>query len=102
MTPLVWVLARLIRRLPSQGSASGNDGNIGNDGNGVEVVYLEGFFRSSMPKLRASLRANDHANGPDGRSIPGSIPGSIAIARLDGDMFESTMDILFHVFEVSL
>lgn len=49
------------------------------------LVIVKGFFNESMPALRSSVFKEDHR--------------SIAILRLDGDMYESTMDVLYHLYE---
>lgn len=46
------------------------------------VHFWKGYFRYSMPQLRAG------------------ISGKIALLRMDGDMFESTMDILFNAYDL--
>ena len=54
------------------------------DGN---VVFVKGFFNESCPSLRRSMMTDAHS-------------GRIAVLRLDGDMFESTMDILFNLYDL--
>lgn len=48
------------------------------------VEFIEGFFRHSLPIFRDSMRSRAR---------------QIAFARLDADMYESTMDVLFNIFE---
>jgi len=47
-----------------------------------QVAFHEGYFRHSLPKLRKQLIAQG---------------ASLALLRLDGDMFESTYDILYNL-----
>ena len=49
------------------------------------VVFHKGFFQDALPKLRDQQIANNR---------------SIAILRMDGDMFESTMDILYNLYDL--
>lgn len=48
-----------------------------------QVQFHKGYFRHSLPKFRAS-----HKNG------------RLALLRMDGDMYESTMDILFNLADL--
>ena len=49
------------------------------------VRFHKGFFRYSMPRLRAELETNEK---------------QIAVLRMDGDMYESTMDILYNLYDL--
>ena len=49
------------------------------------VAFHEGFFQHSLPPLRKQLLANKKR---------------IAVLRMDGDMFESTMDILYNLYDL--
>ena len=49
------------------------------------VAFHKGFFQHSLPPLRKQLLAEKK---------------SIAILRMDGDMFESTMDILYNLYDL--
>jgi len=44
------------------------------------VKFVEGYFVNSLPKIRDDVK-------------------ELALLRLDGDMYESTMDILFNLYE---
>jgi len=44
------------------------------------VKFVEGYFVNSLPQIRANVT-------------------ELAVLRLDGDMYESTMDILFNLYE---
>lgn len=44
------------------------------------VVFVKGFFKDTIPHLSPSIK-------------------SLAIMRLDGDMYESTVDVLYHLYE---
>ena len=44
------------------------------------VIFVKGFFNDSMPHLRRQI-------------------GPIAVLRMDGDMYESTADVLFHLYD---
>lgn len=48
------------------------------------VEFFKGYFNVSTPQLASSLKARSRR---------------IALLRLDGDMYESTMDILFNLYE---
>ncbi|BDA51663.1 Demethyldecarbamoylnovobiocin O-methyltransferase [Coccomyxa sp. Obi] len=50
-----------------------------------QVQFHKGYFRSSLPKLRKDLIAENR---------------QIALLRMDGDMYESTMDILFNLADL--
>jgi len=43
------------------------------------VIFVKGFFKDSMPELAKMI-------------------DSLAIMRLDGDMYESTVDVLYHLY----
>lgn len=47
----------------------------------AQSQFHKGFFRTSCPKFRKEFK------------------GRLAIVRLDGDMYESTMDILYNMYE---
>ena len=49
------------------------------------VAFHKGFFQHSLPPLRKQLLANAK---------------KIAVLRMDGDMFESTMDILYNLYDL--
>ena len=49
------------------------------------VAFHKGFFQHSLPPLRKQLLAEKR---------------SIAVLRMDGDMFESTMDILYNLYDL--
>ena len=49
------------------------------------VAFHKGFFQHSLPLLRKQLLANKKR---------------IAVLRMDGDMFESTMDILYNLYDL--
>ena len=49
------------------------------------VAFHKGFFQHSLPPLRKQLLAEKK---------------SIAVLRMDGDMFESTMDILYNLYDL--
>ena len=49
-----------------------------------QVQFHKGFFRNSLPVVRQELKEKS---------------SSISLLRLDGDMYESTMDILFNLAE---
>lgn len=49
------------------------------------VAFHKGFFQQSLPPLRKQLLAEKK---------------SIAVLRMDGDMFESTMDILYNLYDL--
>ena len=49
------------------------------------VRFHKGFFRYSMPRLRAELTTDEK---------------QIAVLRMDGDMYESTMDILYNLYDL--
>jgi hypothetical protein len=44
------------------------------------VVFVKGYFHASMPPLSKQV-------------------GEIALLRLDGDMYESTVDVLYWMYE---
>jgi len=44
------------------------------------VVFVQGFFNNSMPHLRKQV-------------------GKISLLRLDGDIYESTVDVLYHLYD---
>ena len=48
------------------------------------VHFIQGYFVYSLPCLRKSLKGSDRA---------------LAVLRADGDMYESSMDILFNLYE---
>lgn len=45
-----------------------------------QVIFAKGFFNDTMPVLSPKIEA-------------------LAIMRLDGDMYESTVDVLYHLYE---
>jgi hypothetical protein len=47
-----------------------------------QVQFVQGFFNDTMPKLRQDPRLD-----------------AIAVLRLDGDMYESYMDVLFFMYD---
>jgi Macrocin-O-methyltransferase (TylF) len=49
------------------------------------VAFHKGFFQDALPKLREQLIANKR---------------NIAILRMDGDMFESTIDIFYNLYDL--
>lgn len=49
------------------------------------VAFHKGFFQHSLPPLRKQLLASNR---------------TIAVLRMDGDMFESTMDILYNLYDL--
>lgn len=49
------------------------------------VTFHKGFFQHSLPPLRKQLLASNR---------------TIAVLRMDGDMFESTMDILYNLYDL--
>lgn len=49
------------------------------------VAFHKGFFHQSLPQLRKLLLSNNKR---------------IAVLRMDGDMFESTMDILYNLYDL--
>lgn len=49
------------------------------------VAFHKGFFQHSLPPLRKQLLAEKK---------------KIAVLRMDGDMFESTMDILYNLYDL--
>jgi O-methyltransferase len=49
------------------------------------VAFHKGFFKHSLPLLRKQLLAEKK---------------NIAVLRMDGDMFESTMDILYNLYDL--
>ena len=51
------------------------------------VHFVKGYFVDSMKPLRSYLR-----DGMGGNA-------TISILRLDGDMYESTMDVLYHLYD---
>lgn len=53
--------------------------------NASQVVPVEGYFVHSMPKLRASLISRGE---------------KLAILRLDGDMYDSTVDVLYNLYDL--
>ena len=57
------------------------------------IVFEKGFFNESCPRLRMKMQALR-------ASQPSSHGGNIAVLRMDGDMYESTMDILFNLYEL--
>jgi 8-demethyl-8-(2,3-dimethoxy-alpha-L-rhamnosyl)tetracenomycin-C 4'-O-methyltransferase len=44
------------------------------------VIFVQGFFNNSMPNLRKQVRL-------------------ISLLRLDGDIYESTVDVLYHLYD---
>ncbi len=60
---------------------------------GSNVVFEKGFFNESCPRLRTKMLA---VRG----SQPSSHAANIAVLRMDGDMYESTMDILFNLYDL--
>ena len=50
-----------------------------------QVMPIEGYFVDSMPKLRASLLSRGE---------------KLAILRLDGDMYDSTVDVLYNLYDL--
>jgi hypothetical protein len=44
------------------------------------VVFVQGFFNNSMPHLRKQV-------------------GKVSLLRLDGDIYESTVDVLYHLYD---
>jgi len=44
------------------------------------IIFVKGFFNNSMSKLRNQIR-------------------KISILRLDGDMYQSTVDVLYHLYD---
>ena len=44
------------------------------------VVFVKGFFNNTMPPLSKQV-------------------GKLAIMRLDGDMYQSTVDVLYHLYD---
>ena len=44
------------------------------------VIFVQGFFNNSMPHLKKQM-------------------GKISILRLDGDIYESTVDVLYHLYD---
>jgi len=53
--------------------------------NEKQVVPVEGYFVDSMPKFRASLMSRGER---------------LAILRLDGDMYDSTVDVLYNLYDL--
>jgi O-methyltransferase len=53
-------------------------------GNDENIVFVRGFFNHTMPILASSWMNTDE---------------KLAILRLDGDMYESTVDVLYHMYE---
>lgn len=49
------------------------------------VAFHKGYFQHSLPPLRKQLQASNR---------------TIAVLRMDGDMFESTMDILYNLYDL--
>ena len=49
------------------------------------LAFHKGFFQHSLPPLRKQLLANKKR---------------VAVLRMDGDMFESTMDILYNLYDL--
>lgn len=49
-----------------------------------QVQFHKGFFRTSLPVVRQDMKEKN---------------GNISLLRLDGDMYESTMDIFFNLAE---
>lgn len=45
-----------------------------------QVIFVKGFFNDTMPVLSPMINA-------------------LAVMRLDGDMYESTVDVLYHLYE---
>ena len=50
-----------------------------------QVVPVEGYFIDSMPLLRAKLQSRGE---------------KLAILRLDGDMYDSTVDVLYNLYDL--
>jgi hypothetical protein len=50
-----------------------------------DVVFVQGFFKQSTPRLAMSLRS-------EGRAI--------AVLRLDGDMYQSLSDCLYNLYQL--
>jgi len=53
--------------------------------NSSQVVPVEGYFVDSMPKLRSSLMSRGE---------------KLAILRMDGDMYDSTVDVLYNLYDL--
>lgn len=53
--------------------------------NSSQVTPVEGYFVDSMPKLRASLVSRGE---------------KLALLRMDGDMYDSTVDVLYNLYDL--
>jgi O-methyltransferase len=51
------------------------------------VVFVKGFFNASMPPLRLHKSHYDW------------LPPKLAVLRLDGDMYQSTLDVMYHMYD---
>ena len=49
------------------------------------LKFRKGFFNESMPRVRAELLAANR---------------TLSVLRMDGDMYESTVDILYHLYSL--
>jgi len=49
------------------------------------VMFVQGYFNDSMPTLRSHLQRFD---------------SSISILRLDGDMYQSTIDVIYRLYDL--
>ncbi len=64
---------------------------------GPNVVFVKGFFNESCPRLRKSMLDTSLEGQP---IHPEARAGkAIAVLRMDGDMYESTMDIMFNLYD---
>lgn len=71
------------------------------------VIMVKGFFNESCPRLRRSILATgnnyrrlQNKPQPTQTMLTTNMARGIAVLRLDGDMYESTMDTLFNLYDL--